>query len=386
MSAPAVTEHSWLPRATCGVSCVSVGDAAQVRRPLVVLRVALRVMLALLLVPGVPLVVMPLPGRTRVQRIYCRLVLRLFGVRITVSGSPVRNLRGVLVVSGHVSWLDVFCIGSVLPGSFVARADMFTGRTIGIVARILKIIPIERASLRRLPGVVDTIARRLRAGQTVVAFPEGTTWCGRPGDDAGRPAARAGAGCSHRGCGAFYPAMFQAAIDAGRPVQPLRLTYHHVDGTVSTAPAFVGDDTLVRSVCRLLTVRRTLAWVRVESLQLPGTDRRNLARRCQSAVLAGAWGSRGNAQAAGTCRRPKWSGPSQIAQPLLRPWPARTFCVAARASILGASWPTWITLPPPRCTPPPSRRWRPCSAPSAMRRRCTPAGARRAGGSRRPVS
>ncbi|ORC79144.1 hypothetical protein B7744_01980, partial [Mycobacterium tuberculosis] len=70
------------------------------------------------------------------------------------------------------------------------------------------------------------------------------------------------------------------------------------------------------------------------------------------------WGSRGNAQAAGTCRRPKWSGPSQIAQPLLRPWPARTFCVAARASILGASWPTWITLPPPRCTPPPSRRWR----------------------------
>lgn len=94
-----------------------------------------------------------------------------FRCRITVSGSPVRNLRGVLVVSGHVSWLDVFCIGSVLPGSFVARADMFTGRTIGIVARILKIIPIERASLRRLPGVVDTIARRLRAGQTVVAFP-----------------------------------------------------------------------------------------------------------------------------------------------------------------------------------------------------------------------
>lgn len=87
--------------------------------------------------------------------------------------------------------------------------------------------------------------------------------------------------------------MFQAAIDAGRPVQPLRLTYHHVDGTVSTAPAFVGDDTLVRSVCRLLTVRRTLAWVRVESLQLPGTDRRNLARRCQSAVLAGALGQSG---------------------------------------------------------------------------------------------
>jgi hypothetical protein len=79
--------------------------------------------------------------------------------------------------------------------------------------------------------------------------------------------------------------MFQAAIDAARPVQPLRLTYHHVDGSVSTAPAFVGDDTLFRSICRLLTVRRTVARVHVESLQLPGTNRRDLARRCQSAVL-----------------------------------------------------------------------------------------------------
>ncbi|OSC39175.1 lysophospholipid acyltransferase family protein [Mycobacterium decipiens] len=267
--APAATGHSWLPRASCDVSCVGIGATARSRRPWVALRVALRVMLALALAPGVPLLVVPLPGRTRVQRIYCRLVLRCFGVRISVSGNPIRNLRGVLVVSSHMSWLDVFAVGAVMPGSFVARADMFTGGAVGLVARILKIIPIERTSLRRLPGVVDTVARRLRAGQTVVAFPEGTTWCGLA-------------------CGSFYPAMFQAAIDAGRPVQPLRLTYHHADGTLSTAPAFVGDDTLLRSVRRLLTVRRTLAWVRVESLQLPGTDRRDLARRCQSAVFAGA--------------------------------------------------------------------------------------------------
>jgi len=226
-------------------------------------------MLALLLAPGLPLVAVPLPGRTQVQRVYCRFVLRCFGVRITVSGSPIRNLRGILVVSPHISWLDVFAIGSVLPGSFVARADMFTGPAVGVVGRILKIIPIERASLRRLPGVVDTVARRLAAGQTVVCFPEGTTWCG---------VAR----------GSFYPAMFQAAIDAGRPVQPLRLTYHHADGSVSTAPAFVGDDTLWRSIGRLLSVRRTVARVQVESLQLPGTDRRVLARRCQSAVGVGA--------------------------------------------------------------------------------------------------
>jgi 1-acyl-sn-glycerol-3-phosphate acyltransferase len=279
VNTPAVTGHAWLPRASCDVSCVGVGAAAGSRRALVYLRVARRVMWALLLAPGLPLLAVPLPGRTRVQRSYCRLVLRCFGVRITVSGSPIRNLSGVLVVSDHISWLDAFAIGAVLPGSFVARADMFTGPATGIVARVLKIIPIERASLRRLPGVVDAVARRLRAGRAVVVFPEGTTWCGYSGDDPGRE--------SHRGSGLFYPAMFQAAIDAGRPVQPLRLTYHHVDGTVSTAPAFVGDDSLLRSVCRLLSVRRTVARVRVASLQLPGTDRRALASRCHSAVHAG---------------------------------------------------------------------------------------------------
>ncbi|CAM3401262.1 1-acyl-sn-glycerol-3-phosphate acyltransferase [Mycobacterium colombiense] len=265
MNAAAGTGHSWLPRASCDAGCVGAGDVPASRRR--ALRVTLRLMLALLLAPGLPLLAVPLPGRTRVQRIYCRLVLRCLGVRITVTGNPIRNLSGVLVVSPHMSWLDVFAIGSVLPGSFVARADMFTGPATGIVARFLKIIPIERSSLRRLPGVVDAVARRLRAGQTVVAFPEGTTWCGRDR-------------------GAFYPAMFQAAIDAGRPVQPLRLTYHHVDGSPSTVPAFVGDETLLSSIRRLLVVPRTLARVHVESLQLPGTDRRALAGRCQSAVGA----------------------------------------------------------------------------------------------------
>jgi 1-acyl-sn-glycerol-3-phosphate acyltransferase len=263
MSAPAVaTDHAWLPRATCDSTCVGAGPASS--RWLVVLRVTLRLTLALLLVLAAPLALVPGPGQLRVRRFYCQMLLRVFGIRISVSGAPIRNLRGVLVVSPHMSWLDVFSIGAVVPGWYVARADMFGELT----ARLLKIIPIERTSLRRLPAVVETVADRLSSGETVVAFPEGTTWCGVA-------------------CGSFYPAMFQAAIDAGRPVQPLRLTYHHVDGLISTAPAFVGDDTLGRAMYRLLTQRRTLAHVHVESLQLPGTDRRALARRCQAAVGVG---------------------------------------------------------------------------------------------------
>jgi len=78
--------------------------------------------------------------------------------------------------------------------------------------------------------------------------------------------------------------QFQAAVDTGRPVQPLRLRYQHRDGRVSTVPAYIGDDTLLRSIGRLLVARRTVARIYAESLQLPGEDRRDLARRCQAAI------------------------------------------------------------------------------------------------------
>ncbi|GAA2558765.1 lysophospholipid acyltransferase family protein [Mycolicibacterium diernhoferi] len=260
-----VTPHPWLPKASCDAACMHAGAAPKGSRPAVWARSAVRITGAVLLLLAVPVLAVPLPGRSHLQRGYCRLMLRCVGVRITVSGGPIRNLRGVLVVSGHVSWLDVFTIGAVLPGSFVARADLIDWPALGVIARLMKVIPIERENLRRLPAVVGAVAARLRNGQTVVAFPEGTTWCGL-------------------GHGPFRPAMFQAAVDAGRPVQPLRLTYHHRDGRLSTVPAYVGEDTLVDSIRRLVTARRTVAHVQVQSLQLPGDDRRDLTARCEAAV------------------------------------------------------------------------------------------------------
>ena len=255
----------WLPRATCDASCVAATVAPAGQRVVVAWRVAIRATFAFLLLSAVPLLAVPVPGRAHVQRSYCRLMLRCLGVRITVSGGPIRNLQGVLVVAGHVSWVDIFAIGSVLPGRFVAKSEMIDWPGLGFLAKLMKVIPIDRDNLRRLPDVVSMIATRLRDGQTVVAFPEGTTWCGLA-------------------YGKFRPAMFQAAVDAGRPVQPLRLSYHRRDGQPSTIAAYVGEDTLLASIKRLITAQRTVVRVHVESLQLPGDDRRDLANRCESAV------------------------------------------------------------------------------------------------------
>jgi 1-acyl-sn-glycerol-3-phosphate acyltransferase len=285
MSTAITRDHAWLPRASCDVACLRAGGSEASRRLIVALRVTVRVSLALLFAPALLLIAIPLPGRSRAKHIYCRVMLWCLGVRVTVSGGPIRNLPGMLVVSDHMSWLDIVTIAAVLPttrwraapASFVGRADVAANLVVRMMACIIKVIPIERASLRQLPAVVDAVAARLRAGQTVVVFPEGTTWCGLAS-------------------GSFYPAMFQAAVDTGRPVQPLRLRYYHRDGRVSTVPAYIGDDTLLRSIGRLLVARRTVARVYVESLQLPGDDRRELARRCQAAIRLKATSHPGHGQ------------------------------------------------------------------------------------------
>ncbi|MFZ0714430.1 lysophospholipid acyltransferase family protein [Mycobacterium sp.] len=279
MAAPVPRDHAWLPRATCDTDCIQAGGYKATRRMIVALRVTRRITLLALLAPALPLLAGVIPGWSKSRQIYCRLLLWCLGVKINVSGGPIRNLPGVLVVSDHMSWLDILTIGAALPSSrwrasplsFVARADVAATSAVKMMARIVKVIPIERAKLRQLPEVVATVAARLYAGHTVVAFPEGTTWCGMPGR-------------SHQGSGPFYPAMFQAAVDTGRPVQPLRLRYHHRDGSISTVPAYIGDDTLLASIGRLMVARRTVARIYVESLQLPGDDRRELARRCQAAI------------------------------------------------------------------------------------------------------
>ena len=259
--------HAWLPKSSCDMSCVRVTPTSAMGRLLRIWRVTYRTVLALTLLPVMPILTIPFPGQARAGRVYCRIMLRCMGVRVTKSGGPIRNVPGMLVVSPHMSWVDVLVIYAVLSGTFVARADLVNWVGLGQMARRMRVIPIDRDKLRLLPDVVHTIAERLRAGQTVVAFPEGTTWCGR----------------AH---GPFRPALFQAALDAGRPVQPLRLSYHHRDGSLSTVPAYVGDDNLAQSFLRLLTARLTVAHVRVEALQLPGEDRRDLSQRCEAAVGA----------------------------------------------------------------------------------------------------
>lgn len=144
--------HAWLPKATCDESCMRANLIDEPGRFTRTFRTTSRIAMAITLLTLAPLLGIPLPGRVRWQRGYCRLMLRCLGVRISVSGGPIRDIRGSLVVAGHVSWVDVFAIGAVLPGSFVARADLIDWPGLGVIARMMRVIPIERETCAPCPG------------------------------------------------------------------------------------------------------------------------------------------------------------------------------------------------------------------------------------------
>ncbi|MFF0750739.1 lysophospholipid acyltransferase family protein [Streptomyces sp. NPDC004267] len=270
----------WLPTAPCtpGRCAAHPGPVAAARGAVAgVLRLVAgltAVLLGVLLSPlAAPL---PAAGRRHLVRGWCRSVLWAFGVRIRVTGRAVPPSGPLLVVANHISWLDIPLIAAVLPGRMLAKREVRGWPVLGPLAALGGTLFIDRDRLRSLPGTVGAMACVLAGGGRVIVFPEGSTWCGRER-------------------GAFRAAAFQAALDTGSDIQPVRIDYTPVG-----AAAYVGDDSLGASLWRIATARRLVAEIRIldpiSSIQYPGSstqypgsgirypDRRALARAAHTAV------------------------------------------------------------------------------------------------------
>ncbi|MFJ6386406.1 lysophospholipid acyltransferase family protein [Streptomyces sp. NPDC091972] len=262
---------AWLPSAPCtpGTCLERTGSVTAVPRAVLRLLAVTAVLLA-------GIAVLP-AGRlipADVVRWWCRTVVRASGVRIRLSGTgaPV-PAGGVLLVANHISWLDIPLLAAVRPARMLAKSEIRRWPVAGRLTAGSGALFIDRDRLRALPDTVARISDALRGGAAVAVFPEGSTWCGRAQ-------------------GRFRRAVFQAALDAGVPVQPVRLRYRLADGAASTAPAFVGDDSLLTSVWRVASARGLTAEVHVPAPISPGShpDRRSLARAAQSHACPGRTG------------------------------------------------------------------------------------------------
>jgi 1-acyl-sn-glycerol-3-phosphate acyltransferase len=255
----------WLPGAPCTPrSCIeSKGSVTAV--PRAVLR-----FMAVLVVVAVGAALTPVGKRIPVGAVrwWCRTIVRAAGIRLRITGTTMPT-GGLLLVANHISWLDIPLLAAVRPARMLAKAEIRHWPVAGTLTAGSGALFIDRDRLRALPETVASITGALRAGGAVAVFPEGSTWCGRAQ-------------------GHFRRAVFQAALDAGVPVQPVGLHYVTDGGTASTVPAFVGSDSLLTSVWRVVSTRGLVAEVEVGETIAPGShpDRRALAHAAQAGVTA----------------------------------------------------------------------------------------------------
>ncbi|MGB6244789.1 lysophospholipid acyltransferase family protein [Gordonia sp. (in: high G+C Gram-positive bacteria)] len=268
MSEPIASgDSAWMPVSPCGAHCVHTSVPPAPGWRAVARLTALGAVGLTVVTVGAATIVLPRPVRHGYWRGSARIALRTMGVSLTVDDrrpADGRRLRGALMVANHISFLDIVALAGVSPARFVAKREVLQMGGFGPVARLFGVLPHVRGDLRRLRPMVDRVAGILDRGRAVAVFPEGTTWCGTAS-------------------GRFHPAFFQAAIDAGVPVLPVRLSYTD-RGHDTTMPGFLGQDTIGSTLMRIVRSRDLQITVTVFELQMPAGDRRRLAAQARALI------------------------------------------------------------------------------------------------------
>ncbi len=227
----------------------------------------------------------------RIPILLHRLFLRLFRIRVTVRGAPPPRNAPVLVLSNHVSWLDIPVLASLRPLSFVAKQEIAGWPLFGVGAKLQRSIFLDRSRKAATGTANAEMAGRLARGEAIVLFPEGTTGDGNrvlPFRSSLVGAAR-------------------AALDAtgGAPItlQPLAITYTARAGLPLTrrdrpAIAWYGDMELAPHAVAFVQggpLDVVVTWAAPIPFG-PGSDRKRAAVAAEAAVRAAVREAHGPAQ------------------------------------------------------------------------------------------
>ena len=181
----------------------------------------LRAVIRLLLYLGFTLLMLPvqavalmfgLPLAKRLPLWYHRRCCPILGLKVERRGQQ-SEVHPTLYVSNHVSYFDIMVLGSLIEGSFVAKAEVAQWPLFGWLAKLQRSVFVERRSAK-VTLHRDEMSERLEAGDSLVLFPEGTS------GDGNRVLP-------------FKSALFAAAEQRPRgrplPVQPVSIAYTQLD-------------------------------------------------------------------------------------------------------------------------------------------------------------
>lgn len=204
--------------------------------------------------------------RSTVIRYWGRMMLAALGVELTVDGEAPK--KPFLLVSNHLSYLDIMAIGSQVGVVFVAKSELASWPVVGFICRAANTIFIDRNVRRDLPRVMREIDRQLELGQGVVLFAEGT---------------------SSKGATVlpFRPSLLEGAVRSELPVSYATLTYRTPadEQPAHLAVCWWGGMDFSPHALNLATLRHIEAKLVFGDRRLHDTDRKRLAERLRAEVL-----------------------------------------------------------------------------------------------------
>lgn len=139
---------------------------------------------------------------------------------------------GTLLVSNHISWLDIIVFGQLIPACFVAKSDILSWPIIGFLSKQSGTIFIRRGDKQTIKETTEQIAWALKQNSTIIAFPEGTTTSGDKVLN-------------------FHASLFQSALLTKSAIQPAAIQYR---GLAQQQAPFIGEDDFLRHLLRMLSL------------------------------------------------------------------------------------------------------------------------------------
>ncbi len=203
---------------------------------------------------------------------YARLLRRVLGLRWELRGfeGDWGSTRPLLIVANHLSYVDVILLAAARPCCFVTSQEIRRTPVLGQITALAGCLFVDRKNRSQLGAEVRELSEALRAGLSVVVFPEATS---TNGDEVIR----------------FRRPLFQAALDAGAGVLPLTLNYESLDGRPVDAEnrddlCWYGDMSFLPHYLRLAAHRWALVSATVHPVLDEERDLVSLAERAHQQV------------------------------------------------------------------------------------------------------
>ncbi len=181
----------------------------------------------------------------------------------SISGRP--PAKG-LIVSNHISYLDIPSFASVTPMIFMAKREVANWPIIGKIATRGGTLYVNRESKQDVHPLNLAMEEVMNGDVPLVLFPEGTSSDG----ESVLP---------------FFSALFAPAARNGWPVTPAAIAYHAEGARVQTDIAYWGDMTFLPHFVRLLGIKKIRAHIVFGETFPAALDRKELARNARQAVI-----------------------------------------------------------------------------------------------------